>query len=163
MCYFHPKIASVKLLKTPPKAMEWGWAPPLFFVMASLSSSMSTALWARLRGPPHPCRGLRRWQVRACKAFHFCLPTSRCAHHHPNRWNGSCGPNSTQLFHGLASISQFFWSWPFCKSARQWTGHPRKRHALRHWWKFHNDSASTRRTSCHKIHKGEFSNTWLTL
>ena len=23
-CYFHPKIASVKLVKTPPKAMEWG-------------------------------------------------------------------------------------------------------------------------------------------
>ena len=23
-CYFYPKIASVKLVKTPPKAMEWG-------------------------------------------------------------------------------------------------------------------------------------------
>ena len=27
LCYFHPKIASVKLVRTPPKAMKWGWAP----------------------------------------------------------------------------------------------------------------------------------------
>ena len=27
LCYFHPKIASVKLVKTPPKAREWSWAP----------------------------------------------------------------------------------------------------------------------------------------
>ena len=29
LCSFHTKLASVKLEKTPPKAMEWGWAPPL--------------------------------------------------------------------------------------------------------------------------------------
>ena len=25
LCYFHPKIAFVKLVKTPPNAMEWEW------------------------------------------------------------------------------------------------------------------------------------------